>query len=78
VSGNSGCNTFNASYQVNGGNITIGQAAGTAMMCANPIGVMDQEAEILAALQSAATFTLSGNLLELRTADDQIAVILRR
>jgi heat shock protein HslJ len=78
VSGNASCNNFNGSYQVNGNNITIGQASATAMLCAEPEGKMDQEAQILAALQSAATFTISGDVLELRTGGDQIAAILRR
>ena len=39
---------------------------------------MDQEAAFLAALQSAATFRIDGNMLEMRTAADQIAVIANR
>ena len=48
------------------------------MFCTEPEGVMDQEAEFLGALQSAATFRITGNMLELRTAGDQIAVIAQR
>jgi heat shock protein HslJ/uncharacterized protein YraI len=78
VSGNASCNTFNTSYQVNGNNITIGQPAASFMACLEPEGTMEQETQILSALQSAATFTMSGNRLEMRTAGDQIAVILQR
>jgi heat shock protein HslJ len=78
VSGSAGCNNFNASYQVNGNNITISPPGGSSMFCPDPEGVMNQEAEILAALQSASTFTISGNRLEMRTGGDQIAVIMTR
>jgi heat shock protein HslJ/uncharacterized protein YraI len=78
VSGSAGCNNFNTTYQVNGNNVTIGQAASASMLCPEPEGIMEQESEILAALNSAATFTISGNTLEMRTAGDQIAVIMRR
>jgi heat shock protein HslJ len=43
------------------------------MACDQPEGVMDQEAQYLAALQSAATYSIEGNRLELRTADDAMA-----
>ena len=78
VSGNASCNNFNTSYQVNGRNITIGQPSTASMLCPDPEGVMEQEAELLAALQSAATFSISGNVLEMRNGSDQIAVILQR
>ena len=39
---------------------------------------MEQEAEYLAALASAATYNVEGNLLEMRTADDQLAVMMTR
>jgi heat shock protein HslJ len=78
LSGSGGCNNYTTSYQVNGNNISIGQPGATAMLCAEPEGIMEQETQILAALQSASTFTLSGNRLELRTAGDAIALILQR
>ena len=37
------------------------------MMCSEPEGVMDQEAQYLAALQSAAKYQIEGNVLQLRT-----------
>ena len=45
------------------------------MFCEEPEGVMEQEAAYLAALQSAATFSIEGDQLWLRTAEDAIAVI---
>ncbi len=77
ASGNAGCNNFFASYQVNGNNITVGQPASTSLFCAEPEGVMEQEAEFLDALQTAATFRIDGDTLEMRSAD-QIAIIATR
>jgi heat shock protein HslJ len=77
VSGNAGCNNYFASYQVTGNNITIGQPGSTSLFCAEPEGVMEQEAEFLDTLQTAATFRLDGDMLEMRSAD-QIAIIANR
>jgi heat shock protein HslJ len=73
LSGSAGCNSFTGSYKVDGDKITIGPLASTMMACDQPEGVMDQEAQYLAALQSAATYSIEGNRLELRTADDAMA-----
>jgi heat shock protein HslJ len=78
VSGNAGCNQYSASYSVDGNAIEIGPAATTFMFCAEPTGVMEQESEYLAALASAATYRIEGDLLEMRTAADQIAVMMTR
>jgi len=78
LSGNGGCNDFSAAYQVNGDGITIGRPSVTSMFCAEPEGVMDQETKFLAALQSAATFRIDGNTLEMRTAAGALAVTATR
>jgi heat shock protein HslJ len=77
LSGNAGCNTYNASYTTDGGAITIGAPASTRMFCAEPEGVMDQEAQYLAALETAARYSVNGPRLELRTADGALAVSLQ-
>ena len=77
VSGNAGCNNYFASYRVNGNNITIDQPGSTSLFCAEPEGVMDQEAEFLEALQTAVTFRITGDTLEIRSAE-QIAIIANR
>jgi heat shock protein HslJ len=74
LSGNSGCNTYSAPFSAADGTISVGPGVSTMMACVEPEGVMEQEAEFLAALASAATYTVSGGLLELRTADDAAAV----
>jgi len=48
------------------------------MACSEPAGVMEQEAQYLAALQSAATYQIEGNVLQLRTKDDALAAIFNR
>ncbi|PWB55222.1 MAG: hypothetical protein C3F13_04730 [Anaerolineales bacterium] len=78
LSGNSGCNTFSGGYKVNGNQITIGPLASTMMACSDPAGVMDQEAQYLAALQSAATYQIEGNVLQLRTKDDALAAMFNK
>ena len=78
MTGSAGCNNYFGPYQVSGNNITISPPGATTLACAEPEGVMEQEAQFLNALPSAATFVLDGNSLELRTAGDQIAMILTR
>ena len=68
LNGSAGCNTFMTSYTLDGANITIQPAATTRKMCPGE-GIMEQEAQFLAALTTAATWSISGNELELRTAD---------
>jgi heat shock protein HslJ len=73
VSGKSGCNTYNGPYTVTGSQIKIGPLASTMMACSDPAGIMDQEQQYLAALQTAATYQIEGNVLELRTSDGALA-----
>jgi heat shock protein HslJ len=78
LAGNAGCNQYSGAYTVNGEQITVGPLASTMMMCDEPEGIMDQEAQFLAALQSAATYQIVGNVLELRTKDDAVAGLFKR
>lgn len=78
VSGSAGCNTFTGTYAQDGMAIKIGPLAITQKMCAEPAGVMEQEAQFVKALESAAVVQLDGNTLTLRTADDATAVVMSR
>jgi heat shock protein HslJ len=78
VAGNAGCNDYFAPYQAAGGAISIGAAGATRKSCASPAGVMEQESAYLAALQSAATYTIEADRLEMRDATGAIAVQLTR
>jgi heat shock protein HslJ len=81
VAGNAGCNQFFGSFAKGAqgdGAITIGPLASTKKLCPAPEGVMEQEAQFLKTLESAATYRMDGDRLELRTKDDALAVSLRR
>lgn len=78
LTGNAGCNEYFTSYAINGNAIEIGQIGSTFRLCPEPEGVMQQEQEYLMALQSAATYSFQGDLLEMRTAADQIALVMTR
>ena len=79
IGGNAGCNDFSGPYQTEDGRkITIGPLASTLKACDSPAGVMDQEAQFLAALQTAATYRIEGNRLELRTANGAMAANFQR
>jgi heat shock protein HslJ len=75
LNGNAGCNNYFAGYKAEENNITIEPPGSTRKFCESPEGVMDQEAQYLLALQSAATYRIEGDQLWLRTAGDAIAVI---
>lgn len=72
VSGNAGCNTYNAPYTVDGNSLTIGAAAVTMMFCAEPAGLMEQEAMFLTALANTTTYEIHNGILWLR--DDNGAI----
>ncbi len=78
LSGSAGCNQYITSFTASDGSIEIGQVGSTMRFCAEPAGIMEQESEFLAALESAATYSIQANMLQMRTADDQLAVIMTR
>jgi len=56
LSGSAGCNNYSAGYEVDGEKITIGPAITTRMFCNDPEGIMDQEAQYLAALDMVSAY----------------------
>ncbi len=64
VSGNTGCNSFNGPYEIDGQNITIGPLASTLAACPTP-ELSTQETNYLNALQLAKTFQVTGDQLDL-------------
>jgi len=70
VSGHAGCNRFRAGYTVVGNRVTITPPAVTRMACPAQ-GVMEQERELLAALESTTTWTVEGGMLDMHRADGQ-------
>jgi heat shock protein HslJ len=78
VSGLAGCNDYNGPVKAAPPKISIGPLASTRKYCASPAGVMEQESAYLAALASAATYSMQGATLELRTAGGAIAASFSR
>jgi len=77
IGGNSGCNRYSATVQVDGSKVAITAPLSTRRVCVAPAGVMEQEQQFLAALTSVATLRQEGPRLELRRADGALALILR-
>lgn len=67
--GSSGCNNYFGPYATEGENISMGPFGTTRKTCPEPEGVMEQEAEYLAALETAATYMIDGMTMNMRTAD---------
>ncbi|NHB85010.1 META domain-containing protein [Tessaracoccus sp. HDW20] len=78
LSGSGGCNRLTGSYTATDGAVSFDHLASTGMACLEPEGLMEQESAFLAALGTAATYSIEGDQLELRTADDAIALSLTR
>jgi heat shock protein HslJ len=74
LSGTAGCNQFSGGFGIEGANITIGPLMTTAMACGDEL--MAQEAAVLAALEGAATWSVTGSTAELRGVEDTIQVTL--
>ena len=68
MAGSAGCNRYMASYTVEGDTVALGPTAVTRKMCALP-GVMEQEQGYLTALESARTYRINGDELDLVDAD---------
>ena len=63
ISGVSGCNRYNASYEASGDEISFGPIAGTQMACPEP--QMSVEVRYLQLLQSVATFEVEGRAMSM-------------
>jgi heat shock protein HslJ len=77
LTGSTGCNNYMTSYEINDSAITISPAATTRMLCSQPEGIMQQESEYLAALESAASFEISDRDLTLFDSNQTRAVVYR-
>jgi heat shock protein HslJ len=79
LSGFSGCNNYNTSYEVDGDNITISEMImSTRAFCAEPEGVMEQEQQYLAALPTAATYKIELGRMEMRTGEGALVASFER
>jgi heat shock protein HslJ len=75
LSGSAGCNGYTATYETDGGAITISEPAATEKACAKPEGVMEQEQAYLDALPRARSYRVEGATLSLLTAEDTYVAI---
>ena len=69
LSGSAGCNTYIATYTTDSGAIEITAPASTRKACAEPEGVMEQEAAYLQVLPTAVSYRLDAGSLQLLSAD---------
>lgn len=81
VSGSSGCNTFSGIFEtsgeytvVGGQMLNIGELASTKVACLQPEGVMEQEAQFLAALANSGLWRFVGSNLELRDSEGALQI----
>jgi heat shock protein HslJ len=65
VSGISGCNDYNGPYTIDKGKLTFGPMATTRTMCAEPLGIMQQEQAYLSALDKVVSYKVKGETLEM-------------
>ena len=70
VHGSSGCDTYRAAYTSEGNHLSIGPAVTTRKTCSAE-GVMQQEREFLAALESVKVWAISGGMLDVHRADGE-------
>jgi heat shock protein HslJ len=63
ISGTSGCNQYNATYEASGNEISFGPIGGTQMACPDP--EMSVEARFLQLLESVATFEVEGRSMSM-------------
>jgi heat shock protein HslJ len=70
VRGSSGCNTFRAPYTSHGNRLSIGAAATTRKACPAE-GVMEQERQFLAALETSQVWTVESDMLDVHRADGE-------
>jgi heat shock protein HslJ len=73
ISGSSACNTYSASYDLDGTALTLGPIASTLMACADE-EVNQREAEFLAALQNIASYEIVRSNLTLFDAEGSILI----
>lgn len=78
LSGSAGCNTYRTTYTTEKGRIEIEPPASTKKACAEPEGIMEQEAAFLTALPTAARYEVAGPTLSLLTAEGTIVATFTR
>jgi heat shock protein HslJ len=75
LGGSAGCNRYATNFTQDNDALTIGPITSTMMYCGEPVGVMDQEAAYLTALESASTASQEGEQLVLRNAAGETILV---
>ncbi len=78
VSGSAGCNNYTGAYDTSGDILHVGALATTFKLCHKPDGIMAQEQQYLAALQSAQTYEIAGDTLTIRDNSGAMQVVAKR
>ena len=74
VEGSAGCNTYSATYTVDGKALSVSSPEATNKTCADPPGIMEQETAYLAALGLAVSFRLEAGELYILDLSGQVLV----
>lgn len=77
LSGSAGCNTYSATYQLNGTMMTISPAAATRMACADE-QQMAQETTYLEGLGTITQFQIVDGQLQLRNGSDAVVMVFAK
>lgn len=78
LTGNAGCNDYFTIYEADGDKINIGSVEATEIFCSEPAGIMEQEKQYLAALETAATYRIGPLDMEMRTENGARVVSFKR
>lgn len=75
VSGSGGINQYSGAYKIDGKNLTVGTISSTRI--AGSPAAMQQEADYLTALQTAATFEIDGGTLTIKNRSGFVVLVYR-
>lgn len=77
LTGMAGCNSYSATYRAGEDSITVSPPVSTRIFCESPEGIMEQETQYLTALETAVTYRIDGDVLEMRDAGGAVAATFR-
>ena len=78
LTGNAGCNDYFGPYETDGRKISMGPFGTGRTACSEPEGIMEQESQYLAVLETADTYKIEGNSMNMRTADEATVANFQR
>ena len=74
ITGSAGCNSYFASYEISGNELSVPTLGYTEMYCLTPDGVMEQEQQYVTALASAERYEIREGRLHISGADGRALV----